>query len=159
MQCATPASKRLATQIDAATPKPGAATQAASEKQSTKMEPKLNDIIIRGLRLYAYHGVMPQERAVGAYFTIDATIAADFTRAMYTDELEGTISYADIFDTIKQEMAIPSRLVEHAAARIADAILANFPTAHSARITLIKENPPMGADCKGAGVEVCKERE
>lgn len=122
------------------------------------MEPKQNNIIIQGLRLYAYHGVMPQERIVGAYFTIDATISADLTRAMDTDELDGTISYADIFDTIKREMAIPSQLVEHAAARIADSILRNFPAAHSARIRLLKENPPMGADCKGAGVEVYKER-
>lgn len=122
------------------------------------MEPEQNKIIIQGLRIYARHGVMPQERTVGAYFTVDAVVYTDLTHAMETDELDGTISYADIFETIKKEMAVPSRLVEHAASRIANAILHNFPTAQAVRIRLMKENPPMGADCQGAGVEVYKTR-
>ena len=37
----------------------------------------LNKIIIKGLRLYAYHGVMELERKVGAYFTIDCEVETD----------------------------------------------------------------------------------
>ena len=55
-----------------------------------------NKIIIEGLRLYAYHGVLPQERKVGAYFTIDAEITTDFSSAIETDDLRGTLNYADI---------------------------------------------------------------
>ena len=55
-----------------------------------------NKIIIEGLRLYAYHGVLPQERKVGAYFTIDAEINTDFSSAIETDDLRGTLNYADI---------------------------------------------------------------
>ena len=33
-----------------------------------------NKIILKGLRLYAYHGVMEQERKEGAYFTIDGEV-------------------------------------------------------------------------------------
>ena len=43
--------------------------------------------------------------------------------------------------------------------RIAKAILQEYPTAQSVRLRLLKENPPMGADCKGAGVEIFIERE
>ena len=113
-----------------------------------------NKIIISGLRLYAYHGVMEQERQVGAYFTIDCEVEADMKEAIEHDFVDGTISYADIYETIKREMATPSFLVEHAAGRIANAILHEYPKAKSVRIRLMKENPPMGADCLGAGVEV-----
>jgi dihydroneopterin aldolase len=118
-----------------------------------------NKIIISGLRIYAYHGVMEQERKVGAYFTIDLDVETDFTHAIESDDLSGTVSYADLFETIRREMSLPSSLLEHVAGRIAKAILQEYPTAQSVRLRLLKENPPMGADCKGAGVEIFIERE
>ena len=48
----------------------------------------MHSIILKGVRIYAYHGVLPQERTVGAYFTIDIKLDTDFTRAIETDELE-----------------------------------------------------------------------
>lgn len=113
-----------------------------------------NKIIIEGLRLHAFHGVMAQERKVGADFIIHAEIDTDFSDAMKHDDLSGTINYADLFQTIKREMSIPSKLVEHAAGRIAQAILSEYVAAKSVRLKLLKVNPPMGADCMGAGVEI-----
>lgn len=115
-------------------------------------------IIIKGLRLYAYHGVMEQERKIGADFTIDCEVGTDFSNAIDTDNLEDTISYADVFATIKREMSQPSRLLEHVAGRITKAILHEYSNATSVRLRLLKENPPMGADCQGAGVDVTMER-
>ena len=85
---------------------------------------------------------------------LDVEIDTDFTGAMANDNLNGTINYATVFGTIKREMAIPSKLLEHVAGRIAKAILAEHVAAQAVRIRLLKENPPMGADCEGAGVEV-----
>lgn len=114
-----------------------------------------HSVIIKGLKLYAYHGVLPQERIVGSYFTIDVRIYTDFTRAMQTDELDGTISYADVYDIIRDEMATPSKLLEHVGGRITDRIFRQYP-GQAARITLCisKENPPMGAECEQTGVEI-----
>lgn len=117
-----------------------------------------NKIIIQGLRLFAYHGVMEQERKIGAYFTLDLEVETDFSSALQSDDLSGTISYADLFKTVKQEMSQPSSLLEHVAGRIVKAIFTDYPTATSVRLRLLKENPPMGADCQGAGVEVFHER-
>ena len=113
-----------------------------------------NKIILKGLRLYAYHGVMEQERKVGANYIIDTEILTDFSLAMNTDDLNGTINYAAIFNTIQREMVIPSHLLEHVAGRIARTLLNNFPTIQSVHLRLLKENPPMGADCQGAGIEL-----
>ena len=113
-----------------------------------------NKVIIEGLRIYAFHGVMEQERTIGSYFIVDAEVTTDFSAAMENDDLCGTVSYADIFDTIKKEMAIPSKLIEHAGGRIAKAIIDRFPNVSAVKLKILKENPPMGADCQGAGIEI-----
>lgn len=118
----------------------------------------MNRVFVKKLRIYAFHGVLPQENVVGAYFTIDISIDTDFNRAMATDELDGTISYADICDTVKQEMAITSKLLEHVAGRICNALFSRFPSATKVKICITKENPPMGVECGGAGVEVEQDR-
>ena len=110
-------------------------------------------IRLEGLKIYAYHGVLPQENLVGAYYYIDLKLKTDFTHAAETDELEGTVSYADIFAVMKEEMAITSKLLEHVCQRIASRIFNDFPAIEAIDIRLSKENPPMGASAKSIGVE------
>ena len=114
------------------------------------------DMYIRmeGMKFYAFHGVIPQENVVGSYYYLDLKLKTDFTRASETDDLEGTISYADIYTAVKAEMAIPSKLLEHVCQRIASRIFKDFPTIETIDIALFKENPPMGACAKSIGVEV-----
>ena len=104
--------------------------------------------------MFAYHGVLPQERVVGANYILNIAIDTDFSRAMETDALEGTISYAEVYETIKDEMAVPSQLLEHVAGRICRTLFDRFPAAQAIHLEILKENPPMGADCRGAGVSI-----
>jgi len=115
-------------------------------------------IHLKGVRLYAYHGVDPQETKVGAYFLIDLKLKTDFRHASLTDELEGTVNYADIYQVLKEEMQTPSKLLEHACQRIAQRIFNDFPTIEELNIKLFKENPPMGAQTERVGVEMCCKR-
>ena len=111
-------------------------------------------IHLKGVRLYAYHGVDPQETAVGAYFLVDLKLKTDFSRAAQTDDLSGTVSYADIYQAIKDEMQVPSQLLEHVCQRMAQRIFNDFPTIEELDIKLFKENPPMGAQAELVGVEM-----
>ena len=117
---------------------------------------KATDMYIRmkGMKFYAFHGVLPQENLVGAYYYIDLKLKTDFTRAAETDELEGTINYADIHAAVKEEMAVPSQLLEHVCQRIARRLFQDFPTIEAIDLRLSKENPPMGACAESIGVEV-----
>ena len=110
-------------------------------------------IVLNDVRLYAFHGVMEQERRVGGWFSVTLRVHYDITRALETDKVDDTISYADLFDIIKKEMAQPSQLLEHVVGRIGHAIANRFPQAGRVEVKLLKLNPPMGADCGGAGVE------
>lgn len=115
-------------------------------------------IRLEDIRLFAYHGVCPQERSVGAYYHITLRIDVDFSRGLCSDRLEDTVSYADIFSRVREEMAIPSALLEHAAGRILKRLFLDFDPIRAANILLTKENPPMSADCQGAGVEISAHR-
>ena len=106
------------------------------------------------MKFYAFHGVFPQENLVGAYYYLDLKLKTNFTYAAETDELEDTVSYADIFTAVKEEMAIPSKLLEHVCQRIASRIFHDFPTIEAIDIRLYKENPPMGACARNIGIEV-----
>lgn len=115
-------------------------------------------IFLQGVRFFGYHGVLSQENLVGAYFTVDLTLKTDFSLAAQTDRLEGTISYADVYAAVKQEMQLPSQLLEHVCQRIAERLFGQFSGIEEIQLRLSKENPPMGADCQQIGVEVCYRR-
>ena len=51
-------------------------------------------------------------------------------------------------------MLQPSDLLETVAARIGTHVLNDFPRVMEVTVSVVKLNPPMGADCKGAGVEI-----
>lgn len=121
---------------------------------------KLTDsvILLPQMRFYAYHGVLPQEQQVGAYFYVNLEIRTDVTHAFETDELKDTISYADIHEAVREEMAVSSRLLEHVAGRIAHRLYRDFPTIEGLKIELYKQNPPMGADCERTGVSITTKR-
>ena len=118
------------------------------------MRLKGSTIFINDMRLYAFHGVMEQERRVGAWFIVSLRVHYYIYKAMESDKVGDTLSYADLADIVKKEMATPSHLLEHVAGRIANAILERFPEAQSVDLKLTKENPPMGVDCAGAGVDI-----
>lgn len=115
-------------------------------------------IHLKGLKLYAFHGVLPQENKTGAEYTIDLRLKTDFTTATQNDDLSGTINYANVFEAVKEEMQIPSRLLEHVAFRIAQRLFHDFSDLTEINICLYKQNPPMGADCKQVGIEATYSR-
>ena len=72
-------------------------------------------IELRRMTFYAYHGVAPQETRVGNTFIVDLILTAPLENAVWSDDLSDTINYATVYETVKAEMAIPSRLLEHGA--------------------------------------------
>ena len=70
-------------------------------------------IHLKDIQIYAYHGVLPQERIIGSFFYININIKTDFSLAAQTDQIKDTINYADLYEVIKHEMMIPSQLLEH----------------------------------------------
>lgn len=111
-------------------------------------------IYLRNVRFHAFHGVLPQEGIVGNDYLVNLVLDYDFSSAMQTDELQGTLNYAEVYQKVKEEMAVPSKLLEHVAGRIAHRLFSDFPEIQKLQLSITKVNPPMSADSDGAGVEV-----
>ena len=111
-------------------------------------------IYLRNVRFHAFHGVLPQEGIVGNDYLVNLVLDYDFSSAMKTDDLQGTLNYAAVYQKVREEMAVPSKLLEHVAGRIAHRLFSDFPEIQKLQLSITKVNPPMGADSDGAGVEV-----
>ena len=111
-------------------------------------------IFIDDIRIHAYHGVLPQERTVGGDYTVSVSADYDISDALETDDVADTLDYSALSDIVSEEMAVPSFLVEQVAGRIASPVLREFPAVTSVTVRVVKLNPPMRADCAGAGVEI-----
>lgn len=109
-------------------------------------------ILLENLKLYAYHGVGEQERLVGNHYLINLKIKIDVTKAVQSDCLNDTISYAEVFEIVKEEMAVSSKLLEHVAGRIISALRKEYPNIQTIELKLSKNNPPMGADLDYASI-------
>lgn len=111
-------------------------------------------IYLRNVRFHAFHGVLPQEGIVGNDYLVNLVLDYDFSSAMQTDDLQGTLNYAEVYQKVREEMAVPSKLLEHVAGRIAHRLFSDFPEIQKLQLSITKVNPPMGTDSDGAGVEV-----
>lgn len=111
-------------------------------------------IYLRNVRFHAFHGVLPQEGIVGNDYLVNLVLDYDFSSAMKTDDFQGTLNYAEVYQKVREEMAVPSKLLEHVAGRIAHRLFSDFPEIQKLQLSITKVNPPMGADSDGAGVEV-----
>lgn len=112
----------------------------------------MQTILLNGLKFYAYHGVAPEENKIGQAYTVDVKMEADLTKAMESDDVKDTVNYADVYNSIKDEMSRKSHLIEHVAKRIGDRILCDFSMVESVEVKIMKHNPPMGAECNFAGI-------
>ena len=111
-------------------------------------------IFLNGLRFHAFHGVMPQERLTGNDYRVDLKIDFPLEKAVGSDNVDDTLNYATVYTAVKEEMDVPTQLIERVAYRIADRLFRTFKAINEVEIKVEKCNPPMGADCEGAGVEL-----
>ena len=111
-------------------------------------------ISLNGLRFYAYHGVEPQESVVGAWYSVSVQLETDITKATDSDTISDTINYARVASVVKQQMEIRSKLLEHVAGRIANALLETYSSLQQVTVNVSKENPPIGIPCSAATVKI-----
>jgi 7,8-dihydroneopterin aldolase/epimerase/oxygenase len=101
------------------------------------------EIEIRGLSVFAYHGVHPEEREQGQTFVIDVWLECAPSRAAETDELADAVDYSAVCDRIV-ELATggPYRLLERLSALIADDLVDRHGVAR-ARVRIAKPEAPI----------------
>ena len=111
-------------------------------------------IFLENVKIYAYHGVLPEEKIIGTYYIVNVEIHADLWKAVGTDDLNDTINYAKINEIVHEQMEIPSELMEHVAGRILKNIKVTFPQISFVKIRITKTSPPMKGEMDGVSVEI-----
>lgn len=98
-------------------------------------------IELHGLKVYAHHGVLEFERALGQEFVIDAFVEVE---AGLNDDLSESVSYATIAELlVTNAKQNPVNLLETLAHRLHSAILELSPRIILASVTIHKPHAPI----------------
>ncbi|MGI9602955.1 MAG: dihydroneopterin aldolase [Acidimicrobiales bacterium] len=115
-------------------------------------------IELRGLRLMARCGALPEERERAQPFELDIDIYADLAGPGASDDLADTIDYgtvtAAVADAIESEQFT---LLERLAQRVSEIVLAD-PRASAVEVTAHKLRPPVPHHLDRSGVRIRRER-
>lgn len=101
-------------------------------------------IKLEGMEFFAYHGCFEEEQIIGTKFRIDLNIEANVDEAAETDDLSKTINYLSVYQMVKKQMEIKSRLLENVGKRILDELYNQFQGVIKAEVKVSKLNPPLG---------------
>jgi dihydroneopterin aldolase len=120
----------------------------------------MDKIIISGLRIFAYHGVNPEEKENGQPFVIDFPAELDLSVPCATDDVNDTVSYAKIIKTINACFTAEKYdLLERAAEVVCQTVLKQYKKIKAVEITLKKPEAPIKASFSWVGVSFRRERD
>ena len=109
-------------------------------------------IALEGMEFHAYHGCFAEEQVTGNTFYVDIYFDTDTSMAEDSDDLTETVNYAEVYEIIKAQMEIKSKLLEHVGKRIIDAITKRFPEVETIELKVSKMNPPIGGKVDNVSV-------
>lgn len=115
----------------------------------------LDEMIISGLKIFAWHGVYDEEREKGQNFIINARIFYDTMSAADSDSVDDTIDYAKVSLYINEFMRVNQySLIETVANNLARKILIKFPLAQSIELEVMKPEAPIPVPFGNVSVKV-----
>ncbi|MBQ6956827.1 MAG: dihydroneopterin aldolase [Bacteroidales bacterium] len=115
-------------------------------------------IDIENMEFYSFHGCFSEEASIGTHFSVDLRVSLDTSLAQLSDNISDTVSYLDIYQTVKREMQHPSHLLENVAERIASSVLREYEALDTVRVKITKLNPPLGGKIGGVSLTIEKSR-
>ncbi|HEY5304076.1 MAG TPA: dihydroneopterin aldolase [Acidimicrobiales bacterium] len=121
----------------------------------------MSDVIeIRGLRVTAVVGVLPEERERTQPLVFDLDLVRPFRDAATSDDVGATTNYADVLGLVER-VAVEGKflLLETLAHRAAQAVLDVDTLIQSVRVRVHKVRPPVPQDVDTVGVSCTLSRE
>lgn len=100
-------------------------------------------IVIEGIEVFAYHGVLDHEKADGQLFAIDVAVDVDLEAAGASDDLSDTVDYGRLASRVHDLVAGERwNLIERVAQRVVDLVLEDSRV-RAATVTVHKPNAPI----------------
>lgn len=112
-----------------------------------------------GIELFGRHGVFAEENKLGQKFIVDLSMQLDLSIAGASDNLEDTVDYAAVYETIKRIVeGPPFQLIEALAEKIAEEVLTRYTIVQSIIVKITKPNPPFEVFFRGVTVQIERKR-
>ncbi len=112
-------------------------------------------IKVSGINVYAYHGCMPEETKIGGKYIVNVELYSNLEVSCISDNLKDTIDYVRVNEIVEEEMAIPSKLIEHVGYRILKRLKQEFRCLEKAVVNVVKLSPPINGNVNE--VSICIE--
>ena len=112
------------------------------------------EICLKNLLFYAYHGVLDEEKKIGNEFKVNLSVFVPCRMDIEKDCLDSTISYASLFEIIKEEMSKTRNLLEKVAFDIVEIIKERYPAIIRGKIEIEKIHPPIPGMLGSASVSL-----
>lgn len=115
-------------------------------------------IALRGIRVFARHGVLPEEAESGQMFVVDALLRLDLRAAGLSDSLEETVDYGSLTQRIHDVVAEERwDLIEKVAERVAEVVLADSRVVET-EVTVHKPEAPVAVPVDDVAVTLVRHR-
>lgn len=113
----------------------------------------MQQVSLKDVRFYAFHGYFPEEQILGNEFfvSVDVTI---YQVSGAEDQLQRTIDYQQLYELVASEMNKPRKLLETVAEHVISETQKVFPQVEEVHVKIVKSNPPFGGDAAHAAVDL-----
>ena len=114
----------------------------------------MSKITLENMEFHAYHGCLEHEQQFGNTFLVTLSMEFDSNLAEQSDHLNDTLNYKLVYDEVKKQMDIPSKLIEHLAKSLTDKLMQHFQQINSLKVKISKLNPPLGGRVESVFIEM-----
>lgn len=112
-------------------------------------------IKITNLKVFAHHGVFPEETRDGQDFYVNAKLFLDCRKAGKTDNLSDSLNYGEVSHFITDFLQDHTyKLIESVAEQLAEAMLLSMPVLKGVEIELCKPHAPIGLPFENVSVTI-----
>lgn len=115
-------------------------------------------IKIKKLEVFAKHGVMPEENALGQKFVISIELFCDVRKAGQTDDLNYSVNYAEVAEFVTRKTQENTfRLIEKLAEYLAQEILLKYEAVEKVSVEVEKPWAPVHLPLQTVAVSVTRQ--
>ncbi len=118
----------------------------------------MGTIKVDNIRVFAHHGCLVQETKIGSEYRVDLEVKANLQPSAISDKLSDTVDYVLLNRIIREEMNVPTHLLETVAKRILTRIFNETHLVKKATVWVSKLNPPIGGDVEMVTIKMVEKR-
>lgn len=115
----------------------------------------MGKIRVNNMVVYTHNGVFPEERRLGQRLEVDLELAYPIEQRVQHDDLNETVSYADVYATARDFLrGHQFKLIESAANGLLRRVLTDYPTLTGATVRIRKYGVPIDGAFDNVEIEV-----